>query len=429
MHVAGAILFLSCAAASYLVSLAVMAEPASVQDRTGEMNAILDSALPQGADATPLLVEAHAIANGLRDGKALSMGLLLRGEWGDPRLEDERALWLSYADEVIPLIRSAAQGGAIRNPFVLVEGRVTTQADANDALYWIMYNVVLIGLRESYENADWERHFEWVDIVSNLIRMSADRPAIMDVMLARAMCLSLYREIRTQAIEGRLPESACHRLIEHLQTMDRHLPDFATVGAMHRLEMHTSFDRWFAPSGLAVLPALMFEQPWHEDPPRAILPRLRNVRALLTFRRADAERELDKRIADLVESVRSGDQAPQPEQYERWGSVVISGLDGLPSVARWWRWPETDRIGTVLMLRLAAYHAAHGRWPETLADAAPEEEMIDPQSGKPFLYELTPNDRRGAPFRLAAAPSPEHGRGKWPFSHPREGLGNLYELR
>lgn len=75
-------------------------------------------------------------------------------------------------------------------------------------------------------------------------------------------------------------------------------------------------------------------------------------------------------------------------------------------------WPNTrfsiDKLamqeaGVILLLRIEAYHARTGEWPRTLEDAAPAEEIIDPVTGRAFVYELVEDPAPGAwPFELRA---------------------------
>jgi len=59
--------------------------------------------------------------------------------------------------------------------------------------------------------------------------------------------------------------------------------------------------------------------------------------------------------------------------------------------------------GVILLLRTEAYHARTGKWPAALEDAAPAEEIIDPVTGRAFVYELVGDSAPGDwPFVLRA---------------------------
>jgi len=59
--------------------------------------------------------------------------------------------------------------------------------------------------------------------------------------------------------------------------------------------------------------------------------------------------------------------------------------------------------GVILLLRIEAYHARTGKWPAALEDAAPAEEIIDPVTGRAFVYELVGDSAPGDwPFVLRA---------------------------
>lgn len=61
---------------------------------------------------------------------------------------------------------------------------------------------------------------------------------------------------------------------------------------------------------------------------------------------------------------------------------------------------ESRLTGVRVMVQLEIYHADTGEWPQSLEDALSVEDFTDPVSGKPFLYERTPNDPNGRPYEL-----------------------------
>lgn len=86
----------------------------------------------------------------------------------------------------------------------------------------------------------------------------------------------------------------------------------------------------------------------------------------------------------------------QSAQFKRWlsarkSSLAGMSLTGLSSVARHQRQLKAERNAVRIVLRLHAYHAEHGNWPKTLADAtkgAPSPIRRDPFSGKDMVYRV-----------------------------------------
>lgn len=94
-------------------------------------------------------------------------------------------------------------------------------------------------------------------------------------------------------------------------------------------------------------------------------------------------------------------EAAENEDGPRWSaaSVIIPSLMRASQHALAVR---TSIGATRAMLRIEAFRAAHGRWPETLEEAAGAAGALDPVSGLPFGYGVLANDPDGRAYELRA---------------------------
>lgn len=80
---------------------------------------------------------------------------------------------------------------------------------------------------------------------------------------------------------------------------------------------------------------------------------------------------------------------------------------------------KTTRAGALAALRVERYRHTHARLPATLADAMTVAQTLDPVSGEPFEYEITPE---GKSYRLLSPPGARHlhqsERDPFPFVRP-----------
>ncbi len=90
------------------------------------------------------------------------------------------------------------------------------------------------------------------------------------------------------------------------------------------------------------------------------------------------------------------------EQEPEWSIFHASG-SVFTRFRRSYNLLETNSAGAVALTYLLEYRAEHGRWPDSLLDAAPAHATIDPTSGEPFIYEVTPDGP--TPIRLAIPPA------------------------
>lgn len=444
-------------AAGVAVLIAALAMPAILaQPAHGEAMrdlAIYISSRRKPGDASPALIPTirDELAAAFRAASPppgmdfATLSDLLAGAWDDPSAAPGR--------ETLARLRPAIDAALARldqarfspdpidpgDPDILGKA-IWTRSSA--ACRSVVLCAALPSMRESAHNGNWPRVVAISRTMLRLADAEISCPLVTAGLVQGSYRTAVCIELRRLATETEMPEEAAVALIGLLASGEHDASWLADIAEGEQKYTLASLDTMYTSGGLALTwvrdraekywDSPPFGLPGQQQPP-SIRERLGNLRALAMPRRASSEAALRAHHARLTEWVRRMDPAAPVPSIEEVapGNSMLTQPSGVPlSISGSWRLLVTDmlfeRRATIAALRLRAHRAAHGRWPSSLADAAPSDEQTDPLTGHKFDFR---QGEENAPPALATASTllPETSRTFFPAARPRLSLFPLRE--
>ncbi|TVQ33380.1 MAG: hypothetical protein EA376_02480 [Phycisphaeraceae bacterium] len=414
----GAGLFLLCAMVSYLVSLAVMAEPVPAPDVTEKMNELLAAALPDGSDATPLLMDFMERRNELpyfwdtESGERESTNSLLHQlrvrDWSDPELSLAHEAW-SQISPLLSLLHEAAAHDVVRAPYVRngVDGFPGNET-AFGRFRSPTREILRIAIRDAAEREAWDEVERNLETTLRLAHHLGQRLTLDDLTAASMLAYGALLEIILQSQERRIPHEVCERLIDVINRVDPLPAPIERVCEVERLRTNAYLSQLFSRSGIMI--------DWMEGnftSESSLIERLANVRALAAHRRSLAENAVDEQFHTFStwwealpgERIALQDNLVYPDRIGdgNWEHIVWFNESNFRLA---FHTRNTLPAGVRTALRIAQFRDMHGHWPETLEEALSGEELLETLTGEKWQYTRLQENRYGQPYRLVTPPQP-----------------------
>lgn len=400
----------------YLTVAAYRAEPVGIEDFSGEWNALLMEVRPEGANAR----EAYAAIDeriqevdaSWQDAGAARLPASLdrakealrSGAWDDPRRRDEKWLWKQKKD-LLPRIVEASRMARLVDGFrVGGYGTPLPEGERPTARVSGVMDLLSLAVRAAAARGDWE---------------AVERYVLAGMRIARQFGTGLFRHsvrtpgyaawtwesLRKAIVAHEAPPAVCDRLIERISSFEIFPYPMRVYVEANRIYNKSLLGSQFDSEGRLVT--------WVDDPlvrtgnvPEwAVEPlnRLSNVLRYGAPRLADVEEAMDAIYARVAEEIVKAPRewgpvigAPGSAAAEFAEEAVDAGV-GLLFMQK--EIVAEERAATLLMLRLEKHHAETGTWPESLEDALPREQTLNPATGAPFVYRLASSgeDSEGNP--------------------------------
>lgn len=193
--------------------------------------------------------------------------------------------------------------------------------------------------------------------------------------LSAGMCEALIDEIRAAGLPDRVdaaPIVEDARLFEQRMAIDMRNA-MRRYGLVDRLEFRLK----------RLKPQSQPLTPWGEFEPQ-----------MLAWHQSLGAQAMERAIDAYYAAVAEWWEAPHPDRAlspslpsETTDAMLTGNVVPWPRIRGPLDLMRSREAGTILLLRIEAHMAAHGRPPERLEDAAASEETIDPLTGRPFVYE------------------------------------------
>ncbi len=183
----------------------------------------------------------------------------------------------------------------------------------------------------------------------------------------------------------------------------------------------------FSDDGLAV--------PWRDELP-TLWERMGNVRAYSMTRWSDVKRDITADFAALeawlVASPTERGDWPKADSLARHAEALgfYEVEDPLFEVAKPIALALRAPVPFAAALRVYAFHARHGRWPESLEEAAPDRRFVDPMTGRALRYQKEPADGATTGFQIVLngnEPIVVPGKQRRPLEEPSELVRELLQ--
>lgn len=397
------------------------ANPGPLIDYDARFTALISSVQPQGEDAFPRYVAiledrlggqraqrvdpngyAEWYYDGGEDLRALmdsDLSLALRGPWGDEQSADARATAARLRPLLMDAIDQAAALPRCERPALPPAGatrfwyEVGSEYDPERAALRRFAVLNLIWMREAAAIGDWDEVERRAQTSLRLGRHLLSWPVILEWITGVSSFSWAIGELGTLALEHDIPAEAGESLIALIDSTPWEVAPQSYYLDAAELELLGLSQDWY--SGALTGGATIV---WPLQPRQGAV---------------------ERKLIEYFDALRAWRSAPGPAR----ASYPIPELD-LPSrdigVAmqapamgrplRMFDEMETGVAQTRLMLRLEAFHAREGHWPDTLEEAASAAEIAEPLTGQAFTYRVLQADPLGRPFLLIRPLAAQHVR-------------------
>lgn len=353
----------------------------------------------------------NALYRDWRTAQRASYNNLLHGEWGDPRHGQRKAV-LAGLRPILDALDSAADAPAFRAPYTSSHDIFNPAAPgepqgAPEILLPHLSMLRQLGLlntiqmRASAHAGDWDDVARRVRTGMRTAGHAWSEPVLISALVGVAIEALLLEEVRMTLLEHDVPGAACDALIAEIEGVGEP-PSLVAALRGERLAMPAVI-RWVIEeaSGTSGPASVTYWQArFNNPPPRAAL------------RDGQKFYEQFEAYAAMTHAERAGALPPNPgkaAQFVPGARTILTQHDIIVA----------SRAATLTLLRLERFHAAHGRWPASLAEAMPEDQTIEPVTGAPFVYRPGPDAAaNAAPPARERAPGdpPPHVGARWPFT-------------
>lgn len=304
---------------------------------------------------------------------------VLGGSWDDPALDLAKELLVKLRPALDGLDHAASAKAfrprplSLRDPFAFdPDADPATNIDPKDyqSDYRQLARLNEFAMRSAANEGDWEAFIQRVTTGLRHARLVASDASTLAGVVAASIDSAILREIRFTLLEHEVPPGVCASLRDLIES----------ESGAHSLEWNI------------VLESAMFTYYFSDDqasrPARTAGPLsreywelVREYPTLLVMRDARRYYREAMRQERLTPTERLA--APQPDAGWARGYVpaVFGSLRRRDSIF-------TSRVATKVMLELETRFASDQRHPDSLTDAIPAADALDPVSGQPFVYVL-----------------------------------------
>lgn len=396
------------AIAALLVALpSGQASPSDDDSHLRELREMIVAGRPETENAWPAIEAAHERAIGIASetmsaaaAKSYGYGLwrLDTGDWDDPAHADARAM----LERLAPVLDDVDR--ALRGTYSVATPRrgATLTVDSffpagSSRAFNSLVRLSNARMRAAAAAGRWDEVERALDRAVRLGRLCDAPTGVMTMYSASIIGVGAAEAIRL--VRERSPDAATiDRLCAIVEADEARGRDLRAICRGERLIWLSGLRASFSDDGLAV--------PWGLERP-TLWERMGNISAYTKPRWSDVERDVTADFAALeawlVAPALDRAEPPKPDSLARHAADLWpfeaddTGFEFATPMLRMLRAPVMHAAA----LRVYAFHARHGRWPESLAEAAPDRQFIDPRTGETLRYELEHEGDRATGFQVS----------------------------
>lgn len=302
---------------------------------------------------------------------------VLGGSWDDPALDRAKDLLVKLRPALDGLDHAASAKAfrprplSLRDPFAIdpdADPSIYVSPQGYQSEYRQLATLNAFALRSAANGGDWDEVLARVRTGLRHARLVSSDTSLIGVIIAVSIESATLKEIRLTLLEHPVPPTVCASLRDVIES----------ESGDHSLER------------AILLESALFSYYYREEHgsrrARTAGPRSREywdlVRQYPTFLvMRDARRYY--RVAMKQERLTPTERLSAPEPDSGWAGWYVATTGARVRDSNF-----TDRTATKAMLALEARFASEQRHPDSLTDAMPAVEALDPVSGRPFVYAL-----------------------------------------